>query len=117
MSNYNFILLIQACVFMLCWFSSHLSGHRCDPETELTFHVFARLLISGPAAAYPDSDCSVFNAVELRFFHSCQSQSAEAVREVTEFAKSIPGFVDLDLNDQVRSNSYIFFNSTSFLNL
>lgn len=26
----------------------------------------------------------------------------EAVREVTEFAKSIPGFVDLDLNDQVR---------------
>lgn len=42
------------------------------------------------------------DAVELRFFQSCQSRSAEAVREVTEFAKSIPGFVDLDLNDQVR---------------
>lgn len=42
------------------------------------------------------------DAVELRFFHSCQSRSAEAVREVTEFAKSIPGFIDLDLNDQVR---------------
>lgn len=42
------------------------------------------------------------DTVELRFFHSCQSRSAEAVREVTEFAKSIPGFVDLDLNDQVR---------------
>lgn len=40
--------------------------------------------------------------LELRFFHSCQSRSVEAVREVTEFAKSIPGFVDLDLNDQVR---------------
>ena len=37
----------------------------------------------------------------MRFFYSCQSRSAEAVREVTEFAKSIPGFVDLDLNDQV----------------
>lgn len=42
------------------------------------------------------------DAVELRFFQSCQSRSAEAVREVTEFAKNIPGFVDLDLNDQVR---------------
>lgn len=42
------------------------------------------------------------DTVELRFFQSCQSRSAEAVREVTEFAKSIPGFVDLDLNDQVR---------------
>lgn len=42
--------------------------------------------------------------VELRFFHSCQSRSAEAVREVTEFAKSIPGFIDLDLNDQVRKS-------------
>ena len=39
--------------------------------------------------------------VELRFFYSYQSRSAEAVREVTEFAKSIPGFIDLDLNDQV----------------
>lgn len=52
--------------------------------------------------AFPDSDCTVFDAVELRFFNSCQSRSAEAVREVTEFAKSIPGFVDLDLNDQVK---------------
>lgn len=43
-------------------------------------------------------------AVELRFFQSCQSRSAEAVREVTEFAKSIPGFVELDLNDQVSSS-------------
>uniref|UniRef100_A0A665UK48 Peroxisome proliferator-activated receptor gamma n=1 Tax=Echeneis naucrates TaxID=173247 RepID=A0A665UK48_ECHNA len=46
------------------------------------------------------------DAVELRFFQSCQSRSAEAVREVTEFAKSIPGFVDLDLNDQVTLLKY-----------
>uniref|UniRef100_A0A3B4DGY4 Peroxisome proliferator-activated receptor gamma n=2 Tax=Pygocentrus nattereri TaxID=42514 RepID=A0A3B4DGY4_PYGNA len=44
--------------------------------------------------------------VELRFFHSCQSRSAEAVSEVTEFAKSIPGFVNLDLNDQVTLLKY-----------
>ncbi|XP_034022097.1 peroxisome proliferator-activated receptor gamma isoform X2 [Thalassophryne amazonica] len=46
------------------------------------------------------------DALELRFFYSCQSRSAEAVREVTEFAKSIPGFVDLDLNDQVTLLKY-----------
>lgn len=44
--------------------------------------------------------------VELRFFHSCQSRSAEAVSEVTEFAKSIPGFLNLDLNDQVTLLKY-----------
>ncbi|KAM9524949.1 peroxisome proliferator-activated receptor gamma isoform 2-T2 [Salvelinus alpinus] len=44
--------------------------------------------------------------VQLRFFYSCQSRSAEAVREVTEFAKSIPGFVGLDLNDQVTLLKY-----------
>uniref|UniRef100_A0A3Q1EYJ6 Peroxisome proliferator-activated receptor gamma n=1 Tax=Acanthochromis polyacanthus TaxID=80966 RepID=A0A3Q1EYJ6_9TELE len=46
------------------------------------------------------------DAVELRFFNRCQSRSAEAVREVTEFAKSIPGFVNLDLNDQVTLLKY-----------
>uniref|UniRef100_A0A3B4XXD4 Peroxisome proliferator-activated receptor gamma n=1 Tax=Seriola lalandi dorsalis TaxID=1841481 RepID=A0A3B4XXD4_SERLL len=50
--------------------------------------------------------CGPTDAVELRFFHSCQSRSAEAVREVTEFAKSIPGFIDLDLNDQVTLLKY-----------
>ncbi|KAL1007877.1 hypothetical protein UPYG_G00092860 [Umbra pygmaea] len=44
--------------------------------------------------------------VQLRFFYSCQSRSAEAVQEVTEFAKSIPGFVGLDLNDQVTLLKY-----------
>ncbi|XP_054473757.1 peroxisome proliferator-activated receptor gamma isoform X2 [Anoplopoma fimbria] len=53
--------------------------------------------ISGPAPS---------DALELRFFQSCQSRSAEGVREVTEFAKSIPGFIDLDLNDQVTLLKY-----------
>ncbi|KAI3369938.1 hypothetical protein L3Q82_024743 [Scortum barcoo] len=60
----------------------------------------------GAPGAHPGSECSVLDAVELRFFHSCQSRSAEAVREITEFAKSIPGFVNLDLNDQVTLLKY-----------
>ncbi|KTG03082.1 hypothetical protein cypCar_00023941 [Cyprinus carpio] len=54
----------------------------------------------------PAQELRVMHEVELRFFHSCQSRSAEAVSEVTEFAKSIPGFVSLDLNDQVTLLKY-----------
>ncbi|XP_041638320.1 peroxisome proliferator-activated receptor gamma [Cheilinus undulatus] len=60
----------------------------------------------GFPAPHSDSECAILDAVELRFFHSCQSRSAEAVREVTEFAKSIPGFINLDLNDQVTLLKY-----------
>lgn len=38
---------------------------------------------------------------EARLFHCCQSTSVETVTELTEFAKSVPGFQNLDLNDQV----------------
>uniref|UniRef100_A0A8C5R796 Peroxisome proliferator-activated receptor gamma n=1 Tax=Leptobrachium leishanense TaxID=445787 RepID=A0A8C5R796_9ANUR len=44
--------------------------------------------------------------VAIRIFHRCQSRSVESVREITEFAKSIPGFVNLDLNDQVTLLKY-----------
>lgn len=44
--------------------------------------------------------------VAIRIFQRCQSRSVEAVREITEFAKSIPGFVSLDLNDQVTLLKY-----------
>ncbi|KAK0146737.1 Peroxisome proliferator-activated receptor alpha [Merluccius polli] len=37
---------------------------------------------------------------EARLFLCCQSASVEAVTELTEFAKNIPGFLHLDLNDQ-----------------
>ena len=58
------------------------------------------------------SDCGLLHPgdsaeeVEVRCFQRCQSRSAEAVREVTEFAKSIPGFMELDLNDQVTLLKY-----------
>ncbi|KAJ3602313.1 hypothetical protein NHX12_030072 [Muraenolepis orangiensis] len=60
----------------------------------------------GPGGLMGVSQQGRTEALELRFFYSCQSRSAEAVREVTEFAKSIPGFVDLDLNDQVTLLKY-----------
>ncbi|XP_059183388.1 peroxisome proliferator-activated receptor gamma isoform X2 [Centropristis striata] len=76
------------------------------------------VLTAGHGAGHLGSESNVYgmtnfgggqetpDALELRFFYSCQSRSAEAVREVTEFAKSIPGFIDLDLNDQVTLLKY-----------
>ncbi|MBN3311078.1 PPARA protein, partial [Amia calva] len=44
--------------------------------------------------------------VEVRIFHCCQCTSVETVTELTEFAKSVPGFANLDLNDQVTLLKY-----------
>jgi len=38
---------------------------------------------------------------EARLFYCCQSTSVETVTQLTEFAKAVPGFQNLDLNDQV----------------
>ncbi|XP_023119999.1 peroxisome proliferator-activated receptor gamma [Amphiprion ocellaris] len=81
------------------------------------YHQHASHPMTGISAVHSGSDCGVLgmtgiseqgpsDAVELRFFNSCQSRSAESVREVTEFAKSIPGFINLDLNDQVTLLKY-----------
>ncbi|XP_051916738.1 peroxisome proliferator-activated receptor alpha b [Hippocampus zosterae] len=43
---------------------------------------------------------------EVRLFHCCQCTSVETVTELTEFAKSVPGFSCLDLNDQVTLLKY-----------
>uniref|UniRef100_A0A8B9GQC1 Peroxisome proliferator-activated receptor alpha n=1 Tax=Astyanax mexicanus TaxID=7994 RepID=A0A8B9GQC1_ASTMX len=43
---------------------------------------------------------------EVRIFHCCQCTSVETVTELTEFAKSVPGFCTLDLNDQVTLLKY-----------
>ncbi|KAG7240685.1 hypothetical protein INR49_026574 [Caranx melampygus] len=43
---------------------------------------------------------------EARLFYCCQSTSVETVTELTEFAKSVPGFQNLDLNDQVTLLKY-----------
>lgn len=59
-----------------------------------------------PIQEHRRSDMGIMHEVELRFFHSCQSRSAEAISEITEFAKSIPGFINLDLNDQVTLLKY-----------
>ncbi|CAB1336181.1 unnamed protein product [Coregonus sp. 'balchen'] len=44
--------------------------------------------------------------LELSFFRQVQFRTAEVVREVIEFAKSIPGFTELDMNDQVTLLKY-----------
>ncbi|KAK1789715.1 hypothetical protein P4O66_015610 [Electrophorus voltai] len=43
---------------------------------------------------------------EVRIFHCCQCTSVETVTELTEFAKSVPDFCNLDLNDQVTLLKY-----------
>ncbi|KAG5267219.1 hypothetical protein AALO_G00219300 [Alosa alosa] len=43
---------------------------------------------------------------EGRLFHCCQCTSVETVTELTEFAKAVPGFQELDLNDQVTLLKY-----------
>lgn len=51
----------------------------------------------------PAVGCGVLQQREAvaRLFHCCQSTSVETVTELTEFAKAVPGFQSLDLNDQV----------------
>ncbi|XP_030623201.1 peroxisome proliferator-activated receptor alpha a isoform X2 [Chanos chanos] len=44
--------------------------------------------------------------VEARLFRCCQYTSVETVTELTEFAKAVPGFSSLDLNDQVTLLKY-----------
>uniref|UniRef100_A0A3Q0QY12 Peroxisome proliferator-activated receptor delta b n=1 Tax=Amphilophus citrinellus TaxID=61819 RepID=A0A3Q0QY12_AMPCI len=44
--------------------------------------------------------------IGVHVFYRCQCTTVETVRELTEFAKCIPGFVDLFLNDQVTLLKY-----------
>uniref|UniRef100_A0A667ZIW2 Peroxisome proliferator-activated receptor delta b n=1 Tax=Myripristis murdjan TaxID=586833 RepID=A0A667ZIW2_9TELE len=44
--------------------------------------------------------------IGVHVFYRCQCTTVETVRELTEFAKCIPGFVDLYLNDQVTLLKY-----------
>lgn len=97
-----FKTLRNSCLFFSCNAATEL------PHQSVIFFLHTSRLISGLSGAHQGLECNILDAVELRFFHSCQSRSAEAVREVTEFAKSIPGFIELDLNDQVRgTHTYI----------
>ncbi|XP_066527315.1 peroxisome proliferator-activated receptor delta [Hoplias malabaricus] len=44
--------------------------------------------------------------IGVHVFYRCQCTTVETVRELTEFSKSIPGFSDLYLNDQVTLLKY-----------
>uniref|UniRef100_A0A3B3T7E7 Peroxisome proliferator activated receptor delta n=1 Tax=Paramormyrops kingsleyae TaxID=1676925 RepID=A0A3B3T7E7_9TELE len=44
--------------------------------------------------------------IGVHVFYRCQCTTVETVRELTEFAKNIPGFVNLFLNDQVTLLKY-----------
>lgn len=109
--------MLSSLIFLLFSFLS-LSVYQSISKTSNHFCLCTSHLISGLTGVHPGSECAVLDAVELRFFQSCQSRSAEAVREITEFAKSIPGFIDLDLNDQVRGTNtaaYPFAHSNQFM--
>lgn len=47
--------------------------------------------------------------LELSMFRRMQYSSAEGVRRLAEFAKSIPGFVELELSDQITMLKYCAF--------
>ncbi|KAG7472545.1 hypothetical protein MATL_G00109790 [Megalops atlanticus] len=44
--------------------------------------------------------------IGVHVFYRCQCTTVETVRELTEFAKNIPGFINLFLNDQVTLLKY-----------
>ncbi|XP_036376385.1 peroxisome proliferator-activated receptor alpha-like isoform X1 [Megalops cyprinoides] len=58
------------------------------------------------AKLFGNSDTLQDKEAEVRIFHCCQCTSVETVTELTEFAKSVPGFSGLDLNDQVTLLKY-----------
>ncbi|XDA86867.1 hypothetical protein R6Z07F_016574 [Ovis aries] len=47
-----------------------------------------------------------YKEISVHVFYRCQCTTVETVRELTEFAKSIPSFSDLFLNDQVTLLKY-----------
>lgn len=49
--------------------------------------------------------------IGVHVFYRCQCTTVETVRELTEFAKCIPGFVDLYLNDQVSHYLTVLFDN------
>uniref|UniRef100_A0A1A7WP71 Peroxisome proliferator-activated receptor alpha a n=1 Tax=Iconisemion striatum TaxID=60296 RepID=A0A1A7WP71_9TELE len=77
-----------------------LKGECLDPEKDLQ----AGLVISPLVCEELQQ-----RKAEARLFHCCQSTSVETVTELTEFAKAVPGFQSLDLNDQVTLLKYAVY--------
>uniref|UniRef100_A0A3P9JY67 Peroxisome proliferator-activated receptor alpha a n=3 Tax=Oryzias latipes TaxID=8090 RepID=A0A3P9JY67_ORYLA len=82
----------------LAAYMAHMvKGERLESESELRVeHVT------------PAGECEELQQreAEARLFHCCQSTSVETVTELTEFAKAMPDFKTLDLNDQVTLLKY-----------
>lgn len=82
-----------------------------DMETfQLAERTLAAYMVNGDSAK-PESGQVVCGELqqreaEARLFRCCQSTSVETVTELTEFAKAVPGFQNLDLNDQVTLLKY-----------
>lgn len=53
--------------------------------------------------------------IGVHVFYRCQCTTVETVRELTEFSKSIPGFVDLFLNDQVTGWTGVIVGFATFI--
>uniref|UniRef100_A0A1A8BTZ5 Peroxisome proliferator-activated receptor alpha a n=1 Tax=Nothobranchius kadleci TaxID=1051664 RepID=A0A1A8BTZ5_NOTKA len=77
-----------------------VKGECLDPERDLQ----AGLVISPLVCEELQQ-----RKAEARLFHCCQSTSVETVTELTEFAKAVPGFQSLDLNDQVTLLKYAVY--------
>lgn len=76
----------------------HMVKLECsDPERDLQ---------AGQGSPSLDGEELQQREAEARLFHCCQSTSVETVTELTEFAKAVPGFQSLDLNDQVGTRTY-----------
>nr|XP_020456926.1 peroxisome proliferator-activated receptor alpha-like isoform X2 [Monopterus albus] len=78
--------------------AAHMVNGDC-PELESSFQTGEVVLAQGRGELQQ-------RQAEARLFHFCQSTSVETVTELTEFAKAVPGFQSLDLNDQVTLLKY-----------
>lgn len=66
---------------------------------------FLRQKQSSVSALFPAAE------LELSMFRRVQYSSADGVRRLTEFAKSIPGFRELELSDQITMLKYSAFEA------
>ncbi|XP_051546422.1 peroxisome proliferator-activated receptor alpha-like [Myxocyprinus asiaticus] len=89
-----------------------LTGKTCSPPFVIhdldTLQHAEQTLVTQLLGNMAAGDASALQEreVEARLFLCCQYASVETVTELTEFAKAVPGFAALDLNDQVTLLKY-----------
>lgn len=90
-------------------FAAHmLNGDHPEPETS---HPTGDVVLAVGCGELQQREA------EARLFNCCQSASVETVTELTEFAKAVPGFQSLDLNDQVGLTLNLPNSTESFFNV